>query len=71
LLRNLTKLRNEGDGIYAFKPQSDRFLCFFVTGKRVIITNAFEKKQDKLPPNEKAMAKKDYEKRVCEGTYYE
>lgn len=74
LLRDLTKFRNEGDGIYAFKPQPDRFLCFFFKGKKVIITNGFEKKQDKMPLNEKARAlkaKKDYEERVREGTYYE
>jgi len=26
---DITKFRNEGDGIYAFKPQPDRFLSFF------------------------------------------
>jgi len=29
VLRDQTKFRFEGDGIYAFKPQPDRFLCFF------------------------------------------
>ena len=24
-----TKFRNEGEKIYAFKPQPDRYLCFF------------------------------------------
>ena len=51
-----TKFRNEGDNIYAFKPQPDRYLCFFFTGKKIIVTNAFQKKSDKLPPNEKATA---------------
>nr|WP_198027384.1 hypothetical protein [Candidatus Paracaedibacter symbiosus] len=28
-----TKFNNEDDKIYAFKPQPDRFLCFFCTAK--------------------------------------
>lgn len=39
-----TKFRNEGDKIYAFKPQPDRYLCFFFRGKKIIVTNAFTKK---------------------------
>ena len=71
---NITKFRSEGDGIYAFKPKPDRFLCFFYSGKKIIITNAFEKKQDKLSPAEKKKAlncQKDYKTRVEEGVYYE
>lgn len=54
-----TKFRNEGDDIYAFKPQPDRYLCFFFTGKKIIVTNAYHKKSDKLPPNEKSTALKN------------
>lgn len=71
---NITKFRHEGDGIYAFKPKPDRFLCFFYSGKKIIITNAFEKKQDKLSPVEKKKAlscQKDYKARVEEGEYYD
>jgi phage-related protein len=53
-----TKFRNEGDGIYAFKPQPDRYLSFFTDGKKIIVTNGFSKKTDKLPKNEKELAKK-------------
>ena len=69
-----TKFRNEGDQIFAFKPQPDRYLCFFVTGKKIIITNAFEKKSQKLPQGEKDSALKakiNFESRVKRGTYYE
>jgi phage-related protein len=69
-----TKFRNEGDGIYAFKPQPDRYLCFFFRGKKIIVTNVFIKKTQKLPQNEKDQALKayqSYEKRVKEGEYYE
>ncbi|MES2274087.1 MAG: type II toxin-antitoxin system RelE/ParE family toxin [Chlamydiota bacterium] len=71
---NITKFRNEGDGIYAFKPKPDRFLCFFYTGKKIIITSAFEKKQDKLSSVEKKKAlgyQKNYKARVEEGIYYD
>ncbi|MGE3921031.1 MAG: type II toxin-antitoxin system RelE/ParE family toxin [Gammaproteobacteria bacterium] len=74
LIKNKTKFRNEGDKIYAFKPQPHRFLCFFFKGQKVIVTNAFHKKTDKLPKNEKALAlklKNDYENRVKRGIYYE
>jgi len=68
-----TKFRNEEDGIYAFKPQPDRYLCFFVKGKKIIITNAFVKKTDKLPKGEKEQAlkaKNSFEDRVEQGDYY-
>jgi phage-related protein len=58
-----TKFRNEGDGIYAFKPQPDRYLSFFTKDKKIIVTNAFCKRTDKLPEKEKDFAlklKQDY-----------
>ena len=58
-----TKFRNEDDKIYAFKPHPDRYLCFFRIGKKIIVTNAFQKKTDKLPVEEKEhaiMAMKKY-----------
>ncbi len=73
-INDITKFRNEGDKIYAFKPQPDRFLSFFVKDKKIIITNAFRKKSDKLPDNEKLKAVKcrmSYLKRNQEGNYYE
>jgi phage-related protein len=72
-LRNKQKFRSEGDQIYAFKPKPHRFLAFFFAGGKVIITNAFAKKSDKMSPGEKDRAlkcKKDYEERVRAGTYY-
>ena len=53
---DITKFRNEGDNIYAFKPQPDRYLSFFVVGKKIIVTNGFCKKTDKLPDSEKELA---------------
>ncbi|RHX90238.1 hypothetical protein DLM76_20455 [Leptospira yasudae] len=71
---NEQKFRNEGDKIFAFKPKPNRFLCFFTVGKKIIITNGFPKRQDKLPANEKARAvafRKDYLERTEAGAYYE
>ncbi|MBX2967291.1 MAG: type II toxin-antitoxin system RelE/ParE family toxin [Cyclobacteriaceae bacterium] len=73
-ISDITKFRNEGDKVYAFKPQPHRFLSFFVHGKKIIVTNAFLKKQDKLPESEKDKALKcmeSYLKRVKEDKYYE
>jgi phage-related protein len=57
-----------------FKPQPDRYLCFFFRDKKIIITNAFIKKSQKLPIQEKELALKaneSYKKRISEGDYYE
>jgi len=73
-ISNKEQFRNEGDKIYAFKPQPDRFLCFFFTGQKIIVTNGFLKKQQKLPKQEKEKAlnyMNDYLKRIQEGIYYE
>ena len=69
-----TKVRNEEDGIYAFKPQPNRFLSFFFEGGKIIITNAFVKKSQKLKKQDKdsaITARADYLKRVKENSYYE
>ena len=53
---DITKFRNEGDNIYAFKPQPDRYLSFFIVDRKIIITNGFCKKADKLPDSERKLA---------------
>jgi phage-related protein len=73
-IRNQHKFNYEGNQIYAFKPMPHRFLSFFFTGSKIIVTNAFEKKQQKLPQIEKDKAlryRQDYEIRVKKGLYYE
>jgi phage-related protein len=67
---DITKFRNEGDGIYAFKPKPDRYLSFFTDGKKIIVKNGFVKKTDKLPKNEKDLAikyRQDYFERKAGG----
>ena len=69
-----TKFRNENDGIYAFKPQPDRFLSFFTSNKKIIVTEGYIKKGNKLPRNIKERSlriKNEYFERVKEGSYYE
>jgi phage-related protein len=73
-INDKTKFNNEGDKIFAFKPQPYRFLSFFVKDKKIIIANAFIKKTNKLPKNEKIKAlknMKEYIIRTNEGKYYE
>ena|SRR3990167_550433 len=73
-IRNKEKFRYEDDKIYAFKPQPHRFLCFFFSGHKIIVTNAFHKKTDKLPIKEKERAvklKSDFEMRSKRGDYYD
>lgn len=73
-IKDTSKFNYEGDKIYAFKPVPDRFLCFFFERGRIIVTNAFRKKKQKLPLQEKEKAlnyKNDYESRITRGNYYE
>lgn len=73
-IANKEKFNYEGDQIFAFKPAPDRFLCFFFEGSKIIITNAFKKQTQKMPPKEKERAlsaKNDYILRYKKGTYYE
>lgn len=73
-IKDVTKFRHEGDKIYAFKPQPERFLCFFVKGKKIILTNAFRKKQQTFPQKEKDKALKyrdDYIDRTKKDDYYD
>ena len=69
-----TKFRYEGDGIYVFKPQPDKYLSFFTNGRKIIVTNGFMKKTDKLPKNEKKLAERcrqDYLERNPGGKNHE
>lgn len=71
---NEEQFRHEEDQIYAFKPTPHRFLCFFFQDAKVIVTNGFEKKTNKLPVREKEKAlklKMNYTKRCRNGSYYD
>ena len=36
VIRNKQQFNYEGDGVYAFKPQPDRFLCFFFRERKLL-----------------------------------
>ena len=68
------RLVDKNEKIYEFKPMAERFFSFFYEGKRIIITNAYRKKGQKVDQRELARAinlKRDYELRVKGGIYYE
>ena len=59
--------------IYEFKPFKERFFNFFYEGKKIIITNAYRKKGQKVNQRELSKAiniKIDYDLRVKGGFYY-
>lgn len=71
-----TKFRvvDKQEKIYEFKPMDERFFNFFYEGRKIIITNAYRKKGQKVDKREldRAIAlKKDYDLRVKGGVYYE
>lgn len=71
---NKEKFNFEGDKIFVIKPSPDRFFCFFFKGAKLIVTNAYKKQSQKMPPREKERAlklKEDDTKRCNEGNYYD
>ncbi len=75
-LFDITKYRqvDAKEKMYEFKPAGHRFFSFFYKGGKIIITNAYMKKSQKVSKKdlEKAIAmKKDYIARVKGGKYYE
>ncbi|MFH1645343.1 MAG: type II toxin-antitoxin system RelE/ParE family toxin [Candidatus Omnitrophota bacterium] len=75
-LFDITKFRlvDSKDKIYEFKPAGHRFFNFFYEGGKLIITNAYIKKSQKVSNRdlEKSKAiRKDYVSRVKGGKYYE
>ena len=68
------RLVDRKEKIYEFKPVAERFFSFFWEGGKIIITNAYQKKGQKVDQKELARAislKGDYEFRVKGGVYYE
>lgn len=68
------RLVDPKERLYEFKPLSHRFFTFFFKGRKIIITNAYMKKSQKIDRKELKRAKdikKDYTCRVKGGTYYE
>ncbi len=71
---NKFRIVEKREKIYEFKPLAKRFFNFFYEGKKIILTNAYRKKGQKVDKRELIRAislKKDYELRVKGGIYYE
>lgn len=47
-----TKFNQEEGKLFVFKPHPNRFFCFFVKGRRIIIVTAYKKQGDKAPARE-------------------
>jgi len=69
-------LEDRAEKVYAFKPGAERLFNFMYRGGKVIITNAYRKHSQRMDKKDKeklkvaAKYKRDYLKRVKEGTYY-
>jgi hypothetical protein len=76
LPEHMYRLEDPENSIYALKFDNNRYLNFTTIDKKIIITNGFKKKTQKLGKREKEAlsfaikAKRDYIKRVKEETYY-
>jgi phage-related protein len=71
-----TKFRklDSKENIFEFKPLGHRFFSFFYEGKKIIITNAYRKKSQKVNKRDLEKAKNmkiAYTDRLKEGAYYE
>ena len=68
------RLVDRKERIYEFKPNKYRFFNFFFDGAKIIITNGYRKRAQKVDRKELKKAiqlKKDYISRVERGGYYE
>ncbi|MBE3128116.1 MAG: type II toxin-antitoxin system RelE/ParE family toxin [Actinobacteria bacterium] len=75
-LFNKTKFRkvDSKENMFEFKPLDHRFFSFFYEGKKIIITNAYRKKSQKVSKRDLEKArnmKMAYTNRLKEGVYYE
>jgi len=50
------RIEDRENRIFCFKPQKDRFFCFFHKDRTIIITSAYRKQRDKLNRRELARA---------------
>ena len=61
-------------GFMRLNPNHIAFCAFSLKGAKLLLLNAFEKRQGKLPNREKTRAldtREEYKERIKKGTYYE
>jgi len=74
--RTIYNLEDADDAIYAIKPHQHRFFSFTTRDRKLILTNAYKKRGQKMDKAGKAVLKRakqmkeDYENRVSKGVYY-
>lgn len=77
LPETMYRVEDRENKIYAFKPGAQRFFNFMTIGKKIILTNAYQKHSQKMTKQDLeklGMAvryRMDYQRRLKEGTYYE
>lgn len=77
LPKSFYRIEDHVHKIYALKPRDERFFNFMTVGAKVIITNAYHKHSQKMTKADLRClktavdCKRDYLRRVKEGTYYE
>lgn len=77
LPKTLYRIEDRAGRIYALKSRDERFFNFTTAGARVIVTNAYRKhsrqmtKADRVGLEVAARCRRDYLRRVGEGSYYE
>ena len=67
------RIVDQKEKLYEFKPDRYRFFNFFYTGRKIIVTNGYLKKSQKV--DKKALKRairlrKDYIQRIKGGEYY-
>ncbi len=67
-IRNKSKFRSEGDGIFAFKANQIRIPCFS-DGIDWVVTHGFIKKKDKWPKEEKKRAVRIREEHLSQSEH--
>lgn len=73
----LYRIEDPLNRIFAFKPRGERFFNFTMEGAVIVITNAYRKHSRKMTKQDleelriAASCRRDYLRRVKEGTYYE
>lgn len=75
--KTLLNIEDKEHKIYAFKPYKRRFFNFVVEGRKIIITNGYQKSSQKMTKKDREKLliaikyKQDYLNRVRGGEYYE
>jgi hypothetical protein len=74
---NLYRIEDRAERIFAFKPRAERFFNFTTDESAIIITNAYHKHAQRMSRADldqlqvAVRSRRDYMRRVREGSYYE